>query len=427
MTPSAEERHGCAGPTGRPPTAPAHAPAPDRAPVPGAGPAPHVRLHRLDSRPDGDEWIVGRLATGRFVALPEVGKQALDLLGQGLDAAEVGRRLRKATGDDIDVPDFVEALVDLGFVAEVDGRPTHGPPPPKPTLARIRPRHVRWVLSPVVPVLVGLLIAAALLVRPPVPLGYRTLLWSPHGSAVIALGAGAGWALLLLHECAHLVAARATGVPGRMRLGTRLQFLVMQTDISGIELAPRRHRLTAYLAGIATNLSVASLAALAADATDGTARRVLAALALLALLPLPFQLMVFMRTDLYFVLQDLTRCRDLYGDGLAFSRYTARRLLRRAHAPDPSRDLPAHERRAVRVYSAVLVVGTALCLAFLLAVTLPADVTLFARAVSRLGAGHSTAQRLDSAAVVVALGGVHLLWARTWWRGRRLSAGPSRR
>ncbi|WP_393083067.1 hypothetical protein [Streptomyces sp. LN704] len=178
MTRSAGERHGCVGPTGRPPAAP--------------GPTPHVRLHRLDSRPDGDEWIVGRLATGRFVALPEVGKQALDLLGQGLGAAEVGRRLRETTGDDIDVPDFVEALVDLGFVAEVDGRPTGSPPPPKPTFARIRPRHVRWVLSPVVPVLVGLLIAVALLTRPPVPLGYRTLLWSPHGSAVIALGAGVG-------------------------------------------------------------------------------------------------------------------------------------------------------------------------------------------------------------------------------------------
>ncbi|MCX4575001.1 hypothetical protein OHB41_17770 [Streptomyces sp. NBC_01571] len=412
MTRSAGERHGCAGPAGRSPAAP--------------GPTPHVRLHRLDSRPDGDEWIVGRLATGRFVALPEVGKQALDLLGQGLGAAEVGRRLRETTGDDIDVADFVEALVDLGFVAEVDGRATESPPPPKPTFARIRPRHVRWVLSPVVPVLVGLLIAAALLSRPPVPLSYHTLLWSPHGSAVIALGAGVGWTLLLLHECAHLVAARATGVPGRMRLGTRLQFLVMQTDISGIEIAPRRHRLTAYLAGIATNLSVASLAALAAGTTDGAGRRVLAAVALLALLPLPFQLMVFMRTDLYFVLQDLTRCRDLYGDGVAFSQYAARRVLRHTSAPDPSLQLPVHERRAVRVYSAVLVVGTALCLAFLAAVTLPADVTLFARAVARLGAGHSAAQRLDSAAVVVALGGVHVLWARTWWRGRRLSAGPSR-
>ncbi|MEV7342857.1 hypothetical protein [Streptomyces sp. NPDC093544] len=384
-------------------------------------------MHDLASRPDGAEWIVGRMATGEFVALPEVGKQALDLLGQGLSSAEVGERLREATGDDIDVPDFVAALLALGFVAELDGREVPQPAPPKPTFCWIRPRHVRWVLSPVLPVLLGLLIAAALLSRPPVPLSYHTLLWSPHGSAVIALGAGAGWTLLLLHECAHLVAARATGVAGRMRLGTRLQFLVMQTDISGIELAPRRHRLTAYLAGIATNLTVSALAALAAGATHGTPRRVLAALTLLALLPLPFQLMVFMRTDLYFVLQDVTRCRDLYGDGLAYARYAARRLFRRTTGRDPSRELPAHERRSVRAYSVVIVVGTTLCLAFLATVTLPADITLFARATARLGPGHTTAELLDATTVVVTLGGIHLLWARTWWRGRRAGRGKSRR
>ncbi|WP_095934373.1 hypothetical protein [Streptomyces sp. Tue6028] len=390
----------------------------------------HVRLHALDSRPDGEEWIVGRMATGRFVALPEVGKQALDLLAQGLSAAEVGERLRVETGDEIDVPDFVEALLGLGFVAEMDGRAVPQPAPPRATLAGIRPRHVRWALSPVVPALVGLLIAVTLLTRPPVPLSYRTLLWSPHGSAVIALGAGVGWSLLFLHECAHLLTARATGVPGRMRLGTRLQFLVMQTDISGIELAPRRHRLTAYLAGIATNLAVSCLAALGAGAADGTARRVLAAVALLALLPLPFQLMVFMRTDLYFVLQDVTRCRDLYGDGVAYTKYAARRLLRRTGESDPSLGLPRHERRAVRAYSVVLVVGTTLCLAFLATVTLPADITLFARAVTRLGPGEPVARNLDAAAVVVALGGIHLLWARTWWRGRRerrISRGTSPR
>ncbi|MCX4860191.1 hypothetical protein OG426_20040 [Streptomyces canus] len=383
-----------------------------------------VRLHALDSRPDGDEWIVGRRATGRFVALPEVGKQALDLLGQGLAPAEVGERLRARTGDDVDVPDFVEALLGLGFVAEVDGRVIDQEPPPTPTLAWIRPRHVRWLLSPAVPVAVVLLIAVTLLTRPPVPIDHRTLLWSAHGSAVIALGAAVGWGLLLLHECAHLLTARATGVAGRMRLGTRLQFLVMQTDISGIELAPRRHRLTAYLAGIATNLTAASLAALAAGVTTGTPRRGLAAVALLALLPLPFQLMVFMRTDLYFVLQDLTRCRDLFGDGAAYTKYRARRLLRcrgrRSDDRDPSLRLPAHERRAVRVYSAVLVVGTALCLAFFAAVALPADLTLFARAVVKSGTGQSAGDRLDGIAVVVTLGGLHALWLRTWWRGRGL-------
>ncbi|MFH9083109.1 hypothetical protein [Streptomyces sp. NPDC017673] len=63
--------------------------------------------------------------------------------------------------------------------------------------------------------------------------------------------------------------------------------------------------------------------------------------------------------------------------------------------------------------------GTALCLGFLATVTLPADIALLARSAARLRPGRPLAQWLDSLAVVLALGGVQVLWLRTWWRGRR--------
>ncbi|WP_237556912.1 hypothetical protein, partial [Streptomyces sp. SID4956] len=386
-----------------------------------------VALHELSVRRDRDEWIVGRMATRTFVALPPAGARAVRLLGEGLSVARTQERLRADTGEEFDIADFVTDLAALGFVARIDGRPLPDPAPPRASLPWLRPRHVRFALHPVLPVAVAVLLTAALvtmLLRPGLLPGYRDLLWSPHGSVVLLSGAAAGWTLLLAHELAHLVTARAAGVPGRTRLGTRLQFLVMQTDISGIELAPRRHRLTAYLSGIALNLSVASALVPVLAATDpaSTAHRLSAAALLLALMPLPFQLMVFTRTDVYFVLQDLTGCRDLYGDGLAYARYRCRRLLRsRAHKgeDDPSARLPRHERRAVRVYSVVLVVGTAACLAFMAAVTLPLDIALLARAVRGLAPGNTPAGYADSAAVLVTLGGVNVLWLVTKWRDHR--------
>ncbi|MEW2102154.1 hypothetical protein [Streptomyces sp. Akac8] len=394
---------------------------------PRVGPDARVALHELSVRRDRDEWIVGRMATRTFVALPPAGARAVRLLGEGLSVARTQERLRADTGEEFDIADFVTDLAALGFVARIDGRPLPDPAPPRASLPWLRPRHVRFALHPVLPVAVAVLLTAALvtmLLRPGLLPGYRDLLWSPHGSVVLLSGAAAGWTLLLAHELAHLVTARAAGVPGRTRLGTRLQFLVMQTDISGIELAPRRHRLTAYLSGIALNLSVASALVPVLAATDpaSTAHRLSAAALLLALMPLPFQLMVFTRTDVYFVLQDLTGCRDLYGDGLAYARYRCRRLLRsRAHKgeDDPSARLPRHERRAVRVYSVVLVVGTAACLAFMAAVTLPLDIALLARAVRGLAPGNTPAGYADSAAVLVTLGGVNVLWLVTKWRDHR--------
>ncbi|MYT73141.1 MULTISPECIES: hypothetical protein [unclassified Streptomyces] len=397
----------------------------DTADPPRITPTTRVVLHDLAVRRDRDDWIVGRMTTRTFVALPDVGVRAVQLLREGRTVGRTAEVLRAETGEEFGITEFVEDLAALGFVARIGAHPLPDTAPPPASLPRLCPRHVRLALHPVLPWLVAALLTSALvaLVRSPELLpGYRDLLWSRHGSPVLLSGAAAGWALVLAHELAHLVAARAAGVPGRIRLGTRLQFLVMQTDISGIELAPRRHRLTAYLAGIALNLSVASclLLVLAAADPGPTAAGFLAAGLLLALLPLPFQLMVFTRTDLYFVLQDLTGCRNLYGDGLAYARYAARRLTRRA-AADPSLRLPAHERRAVRGYSVVLVVGTVLCLAFMACVTLPADVTLLVRAARGLGPGHGLAGNADAAAVLLVLGGVNVLWAVTWWRGRRAS------
>ncbi|MET9308198.1 hypothetical protein ABZX68_23275 [Streptomyces cellulosae] len=394
---------------------------------PRVGPDARVALHELSMRRDRDEWIVGRMATRTFVALPPAGARAVRLLGEGLSVARTQERLRADTGEEFDIADFVADLAALGFVARIDGRPLPDPEPPRASLPWLRPSHVRFALHPALPVAVAVLLTAALvtlLLRPGLLPGYRDLLWSPHGSVVLLSGAAAGWTLLLAHELAHLVTARAAGVPGRMRLGTRLQFLVMQTDISGIELAPRRHRLTAYLSGVALNLSVASALVLVLAAADpaSTAHRLSAAALLLALMPLPFQLMVFTRTDVYFVLQDLTGCRDLYGDGLAYARYRYRRMLRsRADTgeDDPSARLPRHERRAVRVYSVVLVVGTAACLAFMAAVTLPLDIALLARAVRGLAPGNTPAGYADSAAVLVTLGGVNVLWLVTKWRDHR--------
>ncbi|WP_406268997.1 M50 family metallopeptidase [Nocardia sp. NBC_00881] len=372
---------------------------------------------------------MGRFETRRFVALPREGVTALELLRAGHTIEQAARRLADDEGHEFDVLSFVEALMALDFVDEVDGRPVPCAAPRPASFPRVCPDHVRFALSPVLPVLFGCLMmatAAVLVTRPDLLPGFHHLLWSPEGSVVLAVSVIVGWSLVFVHEMAHFVVARATGVHARIGLGTRLQFLVAETDISGIELAPRRHRLTAYLAGIALNLTVAAVAILLAVVTDETTiiHRILAAVVVIALLPLPFQFMVFMRTDIYFVLQDLTACRDLYGDGATYVRYIGNILrntiFRHNRAvDDPSIGLPPHERRAVRVYSVVLVVGTVLCLAVMATVTLPADLTLIYRAITRLGPNRSVATNLDSVAVLLILGTLHTIWAVTWWRQHR--------
>ena len=94
----------------------------------------------------------------------------------------------------------------------------------------------------------------------------------------------------------------------------------------------------AWLAGMGIDVCCAGtcLLILGLAGPSGLIRHLLAVAAAQTILALPLQFMVFMRTDVYFVLQDLSGCTNLYADGSAYLRHLTRRLARRAPGPDPS-------------------------------------------------------------------------------------------
>ncbi|GFJ87276.1 hypothetical protein [Phytohabitans rumicis] len=200
-----------------------------------------VLLRRLAVRTDGADTIVGRVDSGEFIAVPPVGARALALLAEGVTVQDAERTIAENTGEQVDLAEFVEDLLALGFIAELDGHPQPGQPAMRVSLPWLRPRHVGWLLSRTFLAAFASITVAGLVVaflsRAPLP-SYHALLWSGHGSVVLVTHAAIGWVLLYLHELAHLAAARAAGVPGRIRLGTRLQFLVAETDVSGVWASP---------------------------------------------------------------------------------------------------------------------------------------------------------------------------------------------
>ncbi|GAB3145489.1 hypothetical protein [Microbispora hainanensis] len=372
-----------------------------------------VRLRDLAFRRDGDQWIVGRPGGEDFVAVPYEGMRAIRLLSAGATVEETERRLHAETGVHLDVRGFVRVLGELGFLDEPGGPVAL---PRRPTFPWLRPEHVRWTLHPLVHLLVAVLVAAGIVTavarRDTLP-GWHDLLWNAHGTLVLASQIAAGWTLIFLHETAHLSTARAAGVPGRIRLGTRLQFLAVQTVVSGVWLAERRVRLTVYLAGMAVDAAACS-AALLLTAAVGR-HPALSLVALTSLTMLATQFLVFMRTDVYFLLQDLSGCRNMYGDASAYVRHLALRSLRRP-SPDPLAGLPRRERRSLRAYAALLVVGTTACLGVAFAVTGPATLTLLGRAANTLIAPADPLAALDAAAVLLSVVAFQAVWARAWWR-----------
>lgn len=391
-----------------------------------------VGLRELAIRQDDDRWVIGRPATGQFISAPPVAREIISALARGRTPDEITAALRAGSGTTYAVGDFVEALDGLGFLSSVGGVARTEPPPPRQSLEWLKPGHVGWLLHPAVPYAVAapVIAAAALAVaRPGLMPSFHALTWNGHSGLVLAVNVAISWALTGLHELGHLAVGRAAGAPARITLSTRLQFLVVQTDITGLWAAGRRTRVTAYLAGMAVDLLMASAAliAIALAGPHGLARALLSATATLAVLALPFQFMVFTRTDLYFLLQDLTRSTSLHADGGAYLRHLLSRAVRaaklRAAKPsaDPTRGQPRCQRRVIRCYAAVLLAGVSTCLAVEAAFFIPAGVTLAGHAIAEVSS-RSLAAIADGATALLVIGFLNALTIITWWR-RNLRKG----
>lgn len=396
-----------------------------------------VEFHRLIVRPDDDDpdaVVVGRLRIGEFVELPAVYGEAITLLRGGLTVAAAEERIAAEHGVEVDVAELVEALTDLGFVRSVDGEAVPDPAEkaPRSHFARLTERNVAWLFGLPAKLVWLTAVAAALVtlaLRPALLPGYSDFFWGDYVGLTVLVNTVMMSMSISVHELMHLMAARSLGAPGRIGFGTRLHNLVVQTDVTGVWGVPRRSRYRVYLAGLAWDVFLmATLILLVAHAgLPGAARAVLQALIVTVLMTIPFQLQVYMRTDLYFVLRELLRTRNLFDDGLAYARYLFGRAAaavrrRPGGVPDPTTGLPPRERLATRVYSVFLVTGAAVTLTAFALFGGPIVVTTLVRAVEGVAdglAGGSALRALDSALLILIEGGIQTLFVITFVRTHR--------
>lgn len=396
--------------------------------------ASRVSLHPLAARRDGEGWIVGRSDTGDFIALPDLAVTLLDALRGGGTIGEAKLAADSAHGGDVDALDFCASLIALGYVASVDGVDLDGEKPRPPSLRRLRPGHVAWLfstpawLSGLIATVAGFCIAAPLHALPTTSAFFIV---RDQGVNLLLVTAIA-MAMIALHEFCHLAAARAAGVDAWFGWGTRLAFLVAQTAVPGLWMARRRDRIKVYAAGARCDLLLAACAAAGAGllGTDTLGGRVLEAASLNGIVAVLLQFEFYMRTDVYFIIQDAVGCKRLFDDATAYLRYLAARRFGRADTagrPDPRLSIPAAERRAVTLYAWAVLLGSTVTLALFARYGLPVAVELYARSGREIADGFHGDRpltSLDGACALLATAPLDLLLIRTLLRkhGGRLRA-----
>ncbi|MEW9554341.1 hypothetical protein [Nonomuraea sp. NPDC050783] len=294
-----------------------------------------------------DDYVIGNGET--FVNVPGVAVAVIRALDGTRTAAEARARVLAERGEDVDVAAFVAGLEGAGLLA----RPSR----PPNLWDRVRPGHVAWLFSRPADALLALLTAAAVaaaLADPRVLPSLSSLVWGNGLAFTVAFAAGS-WLLVLVHELGHVAAARSLGVRAELSLGTRMQFLVVQTRITGIWAVPRRRRYRAYLAGMRVDWFLACAGACLLYVADLPAVRLVM---VICLSQIAWQFLFFMRTDVYYALANAAGDKNLMADAQAY----LRAVLRRERPP---------ARRSVRAYAWFLVAGRVLGLAFFALYTVP--------------------------------------------------------
>ncbi|MFI7438835.1 PqqD family protein [Nonomuraea indica] len=272
-----------------------------------------VRLRPLSLVDEGDEVLIGDPETGTFVALPAVGGVVITALQAGSTVEEAARRAEEYAGEPVDVPAFVEALRELGFVDEGERAPVAtAPVQGRRWLFGIRPERAAPLFGRVAWTVYGL----AALVNVGV-LAFVPALRPDPGNDVFFADVGLSTVLLYpmflavaaLHECWHWLAARALGVPARFGVDRRMVFVVFETDLSQLWSVPRRKRYGPLLAGLAVDSLLLAIVFSLRWVTDWA---VLPALTYVLVFQIAWQCMIFLRTDLYGVLVVALGCKDLW-------------------------------------------------------------------------------------------------------------------
>ncbi|MEF3303880.1 peptidase [Paenibacillus sp. GYB003] len=376
---------------------------------------PQSRLKpvQLVVRQDRNGYIVEDAANRDYYEMSELCVIALQRMGEGETLETIERELSARFPDeDVDLAGFAEQLLELRLVAELDGIPIrkdNGEARGRNDAEKaktsggfgwISPSFARMLFHPAMRWLyAGAIVAnvALLAAKPDLFPRFRDAF--PFDSMALnsATWLGLSFALLLLHELGHITAVRSFGLPAKLGVGHRFVFVVFETEMDGIWSLTPKQRNRAFLAGMGVDQLVLLVCLLVQTALPGDPEivRKLAALAVLDLVvKLAFQCCLFMKTDLYYVVENGTGCYNLMERSCS---WLGRKLSGREGREKGREEEP----RAVRWYAVVYAAGYVLNLAIVALYFAPQLVVSLATALPRLAVPDDAARFWDAVVFVL--------------------------
>lgn len=331
-----------------------------------------LEFHRLSFVPDGEDVVVGRMDTGAYAVLPADGAELLRKLSSGLGPAAAAEWYRAEFDEDVDIDDFVAEIAELGFVRVAGETATTEAPPRFQWLGRALFSPVAWVVYALIVIWWAVVAAPHSDILPHPAQVYFTGSLVAVQLVVVASQIPFGF----LHESFHVLAGQRLGLSSTLAVSNRFTYVVFETRINGLMSVPRRQRYLPVCAGMLVDVVVLCLLDLIAELTRSPGGalsflgRLCLTLAFTTVARIGWQFLLYLRTDLYFVLATALRCHDLHDAGVAIFRNRLHRLTGRTAKLVDETQWTERDRRIGAWYGWFICSGilVAVCLAVFLTV-----------------------------------------------------------
>jgi putative peptide zinc metalloprotease protein len=193
---------------------------------------------------------------------------------------------------------------------------------------------------------------------------------------------GVSLMIVLHHELGHLLAVRAYDFPAKLGISNRLFLVVFETEMSDVWKLKRNERHVPYLAGLCFDM-MPLFTALIVQVLFPYAPTIVHAVSALVVLDIVikvvYQCCFYMKTDLYYVIENITGCYNLMEN----SKFYLKRYFPFIRVERDTASFKGEE-RVIRLYAIFYMVGIGLSLALFTFYMIPQTIYMYTKTLPHL-------------------------------------------
>lgn len=366
-----------------------------------------LKLHSIHIREDRKNYIVEDKVTGEFFEMPAICIHAIEMIENGTGLLDIEKELKTVYPQEkIDLLEFIQQLIEMELIHEIDGQiiEYNKKNLEKSGFLWISERFGKFFFNrfSVFGYIILFFINAGILIsNPQLFPQYKDLFVYDVMVLNILLYMSTSIILVLIHEFGHVLAMRAVGLPTKIEIGHRLFLVVLETDMSPVWGLPAPKRNLLYLAGIAFDAVILFLALITSLFFSNLSGIVLGITGIIVydvMIRLIYQCCIYMKTDLYFVFENLSGCYNLIENAQNYFKG-----MFTLNKQDNNKEVFEGEKPVVISYGLFYLLGMTITLSLLIVYYIPQIIYVIKQAIPGLGMPFTTIQFWDAVIIMIQL------------------------